>query len=84
MTRVGTYGHDSMPELIENIIKCGLGASELFSCGLKAAGTYMSRHAPPLQAEAQAFVCLHLCLMWALQLCDTVVAMDQVYTVYFL
>ena len=43
MSRVGTQGYQSMPELIEVLMKAGLGASELFSCSLKAAGIYMGR-----------------------------------------
>ena len=43
MTRLGTQGYASMPDLIKNLIQAGLGASELYACALKAAGMYMGR-----------------------------------------
>jgi hypothetical protein len=43
MTRVGLFGYPSMTALIQQLVQCGLGASELFSCGMKSAGIYMGR-----------------------------------------
>jgi hypothetical protein len=43
MTRLGTFGHSSMPDLISALIQSGLGASELFSCSLKSQGIYLAR-----------------------------------------
>lgn len=45
MTRLGTFGHEDMPALIKNLVDSGLGASELFSCSLKASGIYLARYA---------------------------------------
>jgi P-loop containing NTP hydrolase pore-1 len=64
MTRLGTFGHACMEELIGSLIKCGLGASELFSCSLKACGVYLARcataaptpHCPaPLRQHLHAY-----------------------------
>lgn len=46
MTRLGTCGCTSMAALISRLLKAGLGASELFSCSLKASGAYLGRCAP--------------------------------------
>lgn len=43
MTRVGKCGYNSMLDLIQNLEKAGLGASELFSCTLKSNGVYLAR-----------------------------------------
>lgn len=43
MTRLGTCGFSSMATLISRLTKSGLGASELFSCSLKASGAYLGR-----------------------------------------
>jgi P-loop containing NTP hydrolase pore-1 len=45
MTRVGLFGYPSMADLIKQLVQAGLGASEVFSCGMKAAGIYMGRRA---------------------------------------
>lgn len=52
MTRLGTCGCTSMATLINRLIKAGLGASELFSCSLKASGAYLGRCAAALQPPA--------------------------------
>lgn len=44
MTRLGTFGHQDMGELIAKLKNSGLGASELFSCSLKANGIYLARY----------------------------------------
>ena len=46
MVRLGTFGFESLRELIERIKEAGLGASELFACSLKNQGIYLARHAP--------------------------------------
>jgi hypothetical protein len=43
MVRIGTCGYDDMVALIEDLKAAGLGASELFSCTLKAQGVYLAR-----------------------------------------
>ena len=45
MTRLGTFGFDSLRALIESLKEAGLGASELFACSLKNQGIYLARHA---------------------------------------
>lgn len=43
MTRLGRFGHHDMGDLIAHLKGAGLGASELFSCSLKANGIYLAR-----------------------------------------
>lgn len=54
MTRLGTFGHQDMGDLITRLKDAGLGASELFSCSLKANGIYLAR------CVALACMCLHV------------------------
>lgn len=44
MVRLVKFGHSSMTDLIKSLIESGLGASELFSCSLKAEGIYVARY----------------------------------------
>eukprot|EP00892_Ulva_mutabilis_P012185 jgi/Ulvmu1/9339/UM050_0089.1 len=53
MTRIGTCGYASMAHLIHCLITAGLGASELFSCSLKASGVYLGRQLSYTGAEFQ-------------------------------
>lgn len=43
MTRLGAFGYPSVLHLIHALKEAGLGASELFSCSLKASGIYLAR-----------------------------------------
>lgn len=54
MTRLGSCGYDSMAKLINCLITAGLGASELFSCSLKASGVYLGRCLPARIASSRA------------------------------
>lgn len=50
MTRLGTFGYDDMFGLVSAMHsnRHHLGVSELFACGLKAAGIYVARCTPAL------------------------------------
>lgn len=54
MTRLGAFGFGDIIELITKLKAAGLGASELFACGLKASGIYLSRCAPPSLRPARS------------------------------
>lgn len=47
MTRLGSFGFQNLEKMIEKMSGAGLGACELFSCGLKSSGIYMCRCALP-------------------------------------
>lgn len=55
MTRLGSFGFDGMTHLIKEMLGAGLGACELFSCGLKASGIYMSRCDSLAPADPSSF-----------------------------
>ena len=53
MTRVGTFGFPDMIALVKALTDAGLGASELFSCSLKASGIYLARCVSPCDLGQQ-------------------------------
>jgi len=57
MTRLGHFGFSSMVDMLSKLEKSGLGALEIFACGLKATGSYLCRTLSYADAEFELVNC---------------------------